>query len=228
MSLRHLGVGKMIGSFTDASEEARACSFFYDQAKDEVLRDFQWPFATVTVSLALVQQQPTYEWGYSYRLPSDCLAARRILNANITNAPFPNTFSTVGPYPTPLARILTAQTRIPYRIMADADGGLIYTDQAPVPAVPASSSQLAAPALPMLEYTAEQDTPVFYPPDFSQALSLLLAVYIAPNLTAGDKFNVGQRALQLYQWAIRRAWANAGNEEQADQIPESEATRMRQ
>lgn len=227
LALHHLATGKQITSLTEKSEEARVCNVFYDQVKDEVLRDFAWPFATVTVTLELVQQQPTFEWGYSYRMPSDCLAARRILNGTLAVGPFPNTFNPLGPYPTPLGRVLTAQTRIPYRVMADASGGLIYTDIAPVAPVAATATTLASPGLPQLEYTAEQDTPQFYPADFSQAVAFLLASYIAPGLTAGDKFKVGDRALKMYTWAIARAQANAGNEEQADQLPESEAIRTR-
>jgi len=228
LALANLNSTKFITSFDDTTSEARLCAQFYDQVKDEVLRDFAWPFATVTVSLVLVEMQPTLEWGYSYRLPSDCLAARRLLSGTLAVGPFPSSFTMEGPnFQTPRGRILTAQNRVPYRIMADTEGGLLYTDLAPVAAVPASSSQLATPALPQLEYTAEQDTPALYPPDFAQAVSLLLATYIAPALTAGDKYKTSQRVLQLYQWAINRAWANAGNEEQPDQLPESEATRSR-
>lgn len=228
MALYHLAIGKKIASFNDKSPEARACSLFYDQVKDEVLRDFAWPFATLTVSLALVQQQPTYEWGYSYRLPNDCLAARRLLNGSLATFPVPSSFSSAGPpFQTPFSRILTAQTRIPYRIMADDQGGLIYTDLAPIAAVPASANALAQPALPQLEYTAEQDTPNFYAADFCQALAFLIGAYIGPQLTGGDKFKRAAYCLQMYQWAIARAQKNAGNEEQPDQLPESEAIRDR-
>jgi hypothetical protein len=227
MALMHLNVGKKIASLNEKSAPARACSQFYDQVKDEVLRDFAWPFATKTASLELVTQQPTVEWGYAYRVPVDCVFARRLLNGNISVAPFPNSFSGAGPYATPTARVLTAQTQIPFRLEADDQGGLVYTDLAPVAAIPATSTSLAQPALPQLEYTMEQDTPQFYPPDFAQAVALLLAVYIAPSITGGDKFKLGERALRLYQWAISRAWGNAGNEEQRDQLPDSEAIRAR-
>ena len=112
----------------------------------------------------------------------------------------------------PNSRILTAQTRIPYRIMADAEGGLIYCDLQPQPAVAATSTSLAQPAFPQLEYTAEQDTPNFYAPDFCQALAFLLGAYLGPQLTGGDKFKRGEYCLKMYQWAIARAQANAGNE----------------
>lgn len=227
MSLHHLAVGKQIASFTEKSEEARTCALFYDQCVGETLEAFAWPFATKTVSLALVQQQPTYEWGWSYRLPDDCLAARRILNGSINVTPFPDVFNTPQPWPMFSSRIMTAQSRIPYRIMADDAGGLLWTDCPPVPAVPATANALAQPALPQLEYTAEQDTPAFYSAAFSQAVAFLLASYIAPSLTGGDKFNLGAKAFQRWGIAISQAQANAGNEEQPDQPAESEAIRMR-
>jgi hypothetical protein len=227
MALNHLSVGKRIASFTEKSAEARLCASLYDQVKDEVLRDFAWPFATKTATLALVVQQPTFEWGYAYRVPVDCLAARRLLNGNISVTPFPNTFSTAGPYATPASRVLTAQTRIPYRIMSDDEGELIYCDLAPVAPIPATSQQLAQPGLPQLEYTFELDNPPFYPPDFSQALAFLLGAYMAGPLTGGDKFKRGEYCVKMYGWAIARAQANAGNEEQPDQLPDSEAIRER-
>lgn len=227
MSLMHLSVGKQISSFNEKSEEARACALFYDTAKDEVLRAFAWPFATLTVSLQLVQQQPTPEWGYSYRLPSDCLAARRLLLSTVSTGPFPSVFSIAAPYNTPLGRVPTAQNRIPYRIMADAQGGLLYTDVAPVPAIPASPTSLGQPQLPLLEYTAEQDSPQFYASDFCQALAFRLASYVGPSLTGGDKFGLAKTCLQLYYQAIVVAQANAGNEEQPDQPAEAEAMRSR-
>lgn len=229
MALGFLGTGKQIASFTEKSAEARACSLYYDTAKDEVLRAFAWPFATLTASLNLVAQNPTYEWGYAYRLPDDCLSARRILSATTQVAPFPSVFTDnlQAPYNPPLARIMTAQNRIPYRIMADASGGLLYCDIAPVAAIAATATTIAQPQIPQLEYTAEQDSPQFYAADFCMALSYRLASLIAPQLTSGDKFQRGEKAYQQYQIAIARAQANAGNEEQADQLPESEAIRAR-
>jgi hypothetical protein len=227
LALSHAAVGKTIASLTEKSAEARLCSLYYDTAKDQVLEAFAWPFATLTASLNMVQQQPTYEWAYSYRLPDDCLAPRRILNGQVNVTPFPDIFNNPMPYPTFSSRIMTAQNRIPYRIMADDQGGLLYTDCPPVAAIPATATALAQPQLPQLEYTAEQDTPQFYRAQFCQALSWLLGAYIAPALTGGDKFKREQICYQMFVNAIQVAQANAGNSEQPDQLPESEAVRSR-
>ncbi len=227
MSLAHAAVGKTIASMTEKSNEARVINLFYDTAKDQVLEAFAWPFATLMASLQLVQQQPTYEWGYSYRLPDDCLAARRLLNGSVNVTPFPDLFNNPQPWPLFNSRIMTAQNRIPYRIMADSQGALLYTDCPPVAAVPATATALAQPQLPQLEYTAEQDTPQFYRAQFCQALSWLLGAYIAPALSGGDKFKREQICFQMFVNAIEVAQANAGNEEQPDQLPDSEAIRAR-
>jgi len=109
LSLSHLGVGKEIANFeTENSQEANACRRFYNISREATLRDFPWPFAMKQAALGLVGENPTTEWGYSYRYPSDCLKLRRILSG---------------------LRNDTRQTRIPYKITRDISGRLVYTDQ---------------------------------------------------------------------------------------------------
>jgi hypothetical protein len=103
------------------------------------------------------------------------------------------------------------QTRVPYKIANSNQGRIIFTDIEDAQA----------------EYTARIIDSSFYEPDFVSALSLLLASYIAPGLTAGDPFKLGQRALQLYAYARDKAQANATNEEQEEELPESEFIRGR-
>lgn len=107
MALGHLGHGKEVTSVTDSSEEAAACRRFYDNALEEVLRAFPWPFATKIEALGLIEEDPNDEWAYSYQVPSDCLAMRRILSG---------------------VRQDTRDTRVPYRHVYGTTGGLIYTD----------------------------------------------------------------------------------------------------
>lgn len=79
-ALRHIGSREISNIESDDTEEANACRRFYETARDEMLRDFAWPFATRYVALALVEEDPTSEWAYSYRYPSDALMVRRILS----------------------------------------------------------------------------------------------------------------------------------------------------
>lgn len=108
MALSHLGIGKEIGNVeTDDDEEAAAFNRFYETTRDEMLRDFPWPFAMVTTDLGLVEEDPTTEWAYSYRYPSNSLKLKRIFSG---------------------IRNDNIDSRIPYRITRDDGGLLIYTD----------------------------------------------------------------------------------------------------
>lgn len=109
LALGHLGIGTRIADAeSERSKEAQAVRVFYEQARDEVLRACHWPFATKFTTLGLVEEDPTDEWAYSYRYPTDCLLFRRILSG---------------------ARVDTRETRIKYVLGQDDDGRLLYTDQ---------------------------------------------------------------------------------------------------
>jgi len=108
LAISHLGISKEIANVdTEKSQEAYACKRFFDICRDTTLRDFPWPFATRFIAVGLVEEDPTSEWAFSYRYPSDCLVIRRLLSNQ---------------------RIDTQQSRIPYKVGSDASGRLIYTD----------------------------------------------------------------------------------------------------
>lgn len=108
LSLSHLGSGKEISNLdTDSSEEGSVCRRFFETAKDKVLSDFNWSFATKFRAIALVEEDPTDEWDFSYRVPTDCLKVRRILSGQRTD---------------------TRDSRIPYKIGRDDTGLLLFTD----------------------------------------------------------------------------------------------------
>lgn len=108
LALSHVGVSTEIQDLdAERSKEAQACRRFFASTREEVLRAFPWPFATRIVGLQLVEEDPNVEWGFSYRYPSACLAARRVLSG---------------------ARVEAAAQRIPFRIASDDDGRLILCD----------------------------------------------------------------------------------------------------
>lgn len=108
MALSHLGIGKEVGNAeTDTTEEARCFRRFYEPTRDELLEDFPWPWAMVTADLGLVEEDPTNEWRYSYRYPSNALKLKRIQSGLRNDNP---------------------DSRIPYRVTRDDGGKLIYTD----------------------------------------------------------------------------------------------------
>lgn len=106
----------------------------------------------------------------------------------------------------------TRDSRVPNRIIADDEGQVILTDEQNAQA----------------EYTFLASDPQRYPPDFAAAVSYLLAVRIAPMVTAGDPFGLQQKNITLYIQAIAKAKSNAANEEQPEVEPDPETIRCRE
>jgi len=232
MALSHIGVGKEIANLdTERSQEASACRRYYENLRDKVLRDFRWPFATKFVELALIEETPTIEWRFSYRYPTDCVKMIRILsggnpsvastNVNLIFRSSPNSITALTSKniiqqdnftSLNFTRNDTRQSRVPYRILKDDSGLILYTDMINAQA----------------EYIERVTDPSFYPPDFELAFSYLLAAHIAPRLTGGDPFKMRGEALQLYLNIINKAKVHALNEQQDDINPDSERILARQ
>lgn len=98
------------------------------------------------------------------------------------------------------------ETRVSYKIGRDSTGKLIFTDEASA----------------IGEYTFKETDISKWPIDLQNALSFLLATYIAPRVTAGDPSKLGERALSFYLSMKNKAESNALNEEQPDPPPDSE------
>jgi hypothetical protein len=189
MALGHLAAGE-IASLDERSPEAAACNRFYDVSLEATLRAFDWKCARRTEALALVEEEPTLEWLYSYRTPAGCLAARRIPS---------------GVVPEP------QESRIPFEMASDDAGDLIYTDQ------PEAE----------LEFTKLVEDTSKFPSDLVLAHSLYLASLIAPSVTRGDPYKLGERALARFQLQIGKAEVASARERQARPDPDSEFIRVR-
>lgn len=110
LALTHQGIGKEIADLeTERSEEAKAYRRVYYIAKEKVLRDFFFSFSRKIADLELVEEDPNDEWSYSYRYPTDCLDAKRILSGEVNDS---------------------RQSRVPYLIGQDSAGKLIFTEMA--------------------------------------------------------------------------------------------------
>lgn len=94
----------------------------------------------------------------------------------------------------------TEGTPTPFRVVKGDAGTVIWTDQAEAEG----------------EYTAFDNDPARYPEDLVLVISLLLASYIAPSITGGDQYGLGQLAEKRYQSELSQARANAANEHQPD------------
>ncbi len=105
----------------------------------------------------------------------------------------------------------TRASRIPYREAYGDSGTVIYTDQADA----------------VGEYTVRVEDVLRFPPDFVMALSRLIAHHVAPSVTRGDPFQMAKANLEAYLMEASRASANAANEEQPDELPETASINAR-
>jgi hypothetical protein len=110
-----------------------------------------------------------------------------------------------------IARNETNDVRESYRLAKDNQGKLIYCDKEDAEA----------------EITVYVDDDAIESDDFKMAFSFLLAHYIAPTVTSGDPFKMGERAKANYLEEISKAKGTASNEEEIDALPESEYARGR-
>lgn len=110
IALSRLGNSRTINSLTEQSKEAGVCSLHYEPARDAVLSDFDWSFATKRVALADTGAPPP-DWQYAYRYPTDCMRIIELMVPGMRNVP--------------------SRLRIEYTTGSDADGTgkLIYTEQ---------------------------------------------------------------------------------------------------
>jgi hypothetical protein len=108
MALGNIGISMFISSLSEASNEARVCSTYYEPARDMVLRDFPWNCSKSFSVLADLGTPPT-NWGYRYALPSDCITVRFIVVAGI--------------------RTPRKDQRIPFEIAVEGGVRVLYTNQ---------------------------------------------------------------------------------------------------
>lgn len=72
MAIIHVG-GNKISSINDNSVEAIACEIHYETARDKVLADKDWTFATSRAEIAQNASNPVFGYQGSFTIPSDCL-----------------------------------------------------------------------------------------------------------------------------------------------------------
>lgn len=106
----------------------------------------------------------------------------------------------------------TVQNAIKCELSSDATGELIYSDE----------------TAPIGVYTKNLTDVSKFPPNFVLAFSLHLAAMIAPMVTAGDPFKLGQRALGMWKIQYTVAANQNANQEQPDERVDSDLIRGRE
>jgi hypothetical protein len=189
MALSRIGVSKRIVDLAnDLTEEAVLARSHVLEDVNQVLRDFDWPFATRYATLVLVAGTSTVpvnqDWQYSYRLPTACMKARRLVNQTLVGRDY---------------------DRNPpkFRIGGDDTGTLLlYTNEA---------TSTASPLV--LEYTVRSICPSLYGDAlFRDALAWKFAFSLAPPLSKDSKKQDYCRA--MYERAIALAKVPAAQEQQ--------------
>lgn len=82
MALNHLGITAPIATNSfDKDSRAIILNNFYETARDEVLKAFDWGFAVAYKDLTLSTEiSPNPKFPYVYDCPNDCIAARAIID----------------------------------------------------------------------------------------------------------------------------------------------------
>ena len=83
MALNHLGITAPISTNSmNADSKAIILNNFYETARDEVLKAFDWGFANAYKDLTLsTEKSPNPKFPYVYDCPNDCIAARAIIDS---------------------------------------------------------------------------------------------------------------------------------------------------
>jgi hypothetical protein len=176
MALARIQVKQAIGALTDETPVARLCTRFYEQTRQALLREFPWPFCEQYYTLALVTEEPNARWAYAYRYPTGVLRVNDIVSS-----------------------IRIPSPKIPFKIGSDAQGRLIYTDEAS--AVIAANTDISD--------TTQMD------PLFIDAFAWRMAVELASPLS--ESAEVLNFANVKYEMSIRKAMAAALNEDSPDE-----------
>lgn len=90
MALSHIGAKHQIEDLAEVSPEAKECELWYDDARLQALQAYDWGFARRRIALALhtdtiseTDGEPLAGvWAYRYQYPANCVAVRKLQNAN--------------------------------------------------------------------------------------------------------------------------------------------------
>lgn len=185
-ALSNIGVTKVIAALDDQCLEAQQCAIWYPQVRDKLLRRGAWPFATSRVALAVVAGVAPTDWEYAYAAPNPCFAIHFVTLPGIRNP--------------------RADQRIPYRVEAHVDAGvvvgkLILCDE--------EDAELC--------YTVPVEDPEVFDEDFADALAWGLSARLARALK--KDLSLASDCDKKYEIEARTALAAAGNEGQDDPAP---------
>lgn len=170
LALAHLGDSATVSSFNppEGSAQAEHCARFYPIARDSLIEQHDWGFATRRAVLApLTYTDPTGEWAFAYALPNLCIKPIKVrppstLSSIITSYPL----STIAP-----SGNMVGNNGIEFTAETDENGNKFLL-----------TNQETASVIYLVQTT---DTNKFSPL-FVDTLSWYLASYLAGPVLKGD------------------------------------------
>lgn len=208
LALAHLGDEATVSSIDppEGSAQAEHCARFYPIARDTVLEAHDWNFATTRGVMALVGSAwPS--WAFCYELPTACVRAISVLPPDALNdysTSFPQSAAVWGYSGATLVPHGAVYTPQEFCIETGESTGsttdnrrLLYTNQEGA----------------VLRYTRRVEDTTRFPPLFVDALSRLLASYLAGPVVKGtEAISVAQAQLQAYRAIIAQATVSDSNQ----------------
>jgi hypothetical protein len=195
MAIGNLGMSQFIGNIDEASNEARVCRIFYDQALNRTLEEFPWSFARSYADLQDIGTPPS-NWLYRYRYPTDCLFIRDVTERDLV--PVTTDYFDLS--------IFQYINMTDFEIVEDQDGGglSICTNIAEA----------------MLTYTKRITSFSLFSALFIDAFAWSLSKDIASPLSAQP--SMAEKANQAYTASLLKAAARSLNENKTTNQTESE------
>lgn len=99
LALSHLGDTASVASLDppEGSAQAEHCARFYPIARDSLLEQHTWKFATRRTALALLESDQE-QWDYAYAKPSDCIAIIAVIDPETTDDQLASGIKTGKPF----------------------------------------------------------------------------------------------------------------------------------
>lgn len=194
-----------INSLNEGSLEAEACRAVYEEARRFILRDAQWPFATETAPLALLDTDHPDGWAYIYDYPSASLKLLKVGPAGYFRPT--RTRGVLNPYEfRPYYDPPSYYPPLEYRVARMNSHRVILTD------VDEAYGQ----------WVTDVQDPMEFDPQFTQGLMWYVAAQIAVPVMGIDRGRgLRNDALSMYRAIIDQARMNARNE--ASAIPQADS-----
>ena len=202
LSLSHLGDSATVASISppEGSAQAEHCERWYPMARDTLLQMHDWGFATKRATLAALATVPS-DWGYAYALPPDFIKLIGPPGSGMSWASLPPDGRFTTRYEQDPTRRPLAQSLDAYAIEAAADGsGVLYARQ----------------ALASIRYVARIADTTRFSPLFTDALTWLLASYLAGPVLKGETgAAAGRSAYTVFLRQFGLATASDANQQRS-------------